>query len=336
MKKFIPILISTLCFSEDTNSLYKQAMELEDQGNYKEAMLLYKKIASSNFSKEDKYILDLSKNQEHKVDTYSTMKKDFYQKQIDKVKDKETDESLEQLITKDFNLYPYKKNYLLPATYSINDIEGREKLETAFQISVEKPISYNFFGLNESISGAYTQRSFWQTAKDSSPFRETNYEPEIFVQFPYKENSVLKAYKISLLHSSNGRNNEESRSWNRVYLEGYFQFSNLFLIPKIWYRIPEPNGEDDNPNIEDYYGYGDLTFLYAYKKHTFELMLRNNLKLDEANKGSAELNWSFPLPEFLSTKNSYGLLQLYSGYGNNLIDYDKEIHKFGLGIAFTR
>ena len=336
MKKFIPLIIVTFSFSEDSNVLYEQAQEYENQGNYKEAMLLYKKIASSNFSKEDKYILDLSKNQEHKVDTYSTMKKDFYQKQIDKVKDKETDESLEQLITKDFNLYPYKKNYLLPATYSINDIEGREKLETAFQISVEKPISYNFFGLNESISGAYTQRSFWQTAKDSSPFRETNYEPEIFVQFPYKENSVLKAYKISLLHSSNGRNNEESRSWNRVYLEGYFQFSNLFLIPKIWYRIPEPNGEDDNPNIEDYYGYGDLTFLYAYKKHTFELMLRNNLKLDEANKGSAELNWSFPLPEFLSTKNSYGLLQLYSWYGNNFIDYDKEIHKFGLGIAFTR
>lgn len=336
MKKFIPILITTLCFSEDTNILYKQAMELENQGNYKEAMLLYKKIASSNFSKEDKYIIDLSKNEEHKVDTYSTMKKDFYQKQIDKVKDKETDESLEQLITKDFNLYPYKKNYLLPVTYSINDIEGREKLETAFQISVEKPISYNFFGLNESISGAYTQRSFWQTAKDSSPFRETNYEPEIFVQFPYKEDSVLKAYKVSLLHSSNGRNNEESRSWNRVYLEGYFQFSNLFLIPKIWYRIPEPKGEDDNPNIENYYGYGDLTLFYTYKKHTFELMVRNNLKFDEGNKGAAELNWTFPLPEFLSTKNSYGLLQLYSGYGNNLIDYDREIHKIGFGIAFSR
>lgn len=336
MKKFIPILISTLCFSEDTNSLYKQAMELEDQGNYKEAMLLYKKIASSNFSKEDKYILDLSKNQEHKVDTYSTMKKDFYQKQIDKVKDKETDESLEQLITKDFNLYPYKKNYLLPATYSFNDIEGRKNLETAFQISVEKPISYNFFGLNESISGAYTQRSFWQTAKDSSPFRETNYEPEIFVQFPYKENSVLKAYKISLLHSSNGRNNEESRSWNRVYLEGYFQFSNLFLIPKVWYRIPEPKGEDDNPNIENYYGYGDLTLLYTYKKHTFEFLLRNNLKFDEQNKGAIEVNWTFPLPEFLSTKNTYGIFQLYSGYGNNLIDYDREINKVGLGIAFSR
>lgn len=108
------------------------------------------------------------------------------------------------------------------------------------------------------------------------------------------------------------------------------------MIPKIWYRIPEPKGEDDNPNIENYYGYGDLTLFYTYKKHTFELMVRNNLKFDEGNKGAAELNWTFPLPEFLSTKNSYGLLQLYSGYGNNLIDYDREIHKIGFGIAFSR
>lgn len=79
-----------------------------------------------------------------------------------------------------------------------------------------------------------------------------------------------------------------------------------------------------------------MTFLYAYKKHTFELLLRNNLRLNSQNKGSAELNWTFPLPEFLSTNNSYGMLQIFSGYGNSLIDYDREIHKIGLGIAFSR
>ena len=58
MKKFIPLIIVTFSFSEDSNVLYEQAQEYENQGNYKEAMLLYKKIASSNFSKEDKYIVD--------------------------------------------------------------------------------------------------------------------------------------------------------------------------------------------------------------------------------------------------------------------------------------
>ncbi len=336
MKKFLPLLLCTFCFGESIDKLYKEARDLENQGNYKEAMLLYKKVADLNTSKEDKYILDLSKDDDHKVESFTNMKKAFYQNQIDKVNDKETDENLKQLITGDFSLYPYKKNYLLPATYDFNQSEDRSSFETAFQISVEKPISYNFFGLNESISAAYTQKSFWQTVEHSSPFRETNYEPEIFIQFPYKSTSKLKGYKVALNHVSNGKNDELSRSWNRVYLEGYFQLSNLFIIPKVWYRIPENGTDDDNPDIEDYYGNGDLTFLYAYKKHTFELALRNNLKFEDANKGAAELNWTFPLPEFLSTHDSYGLFQIFSGYGNSLIDYDREVNKVGLGIAFSR
>jgi phospholipase A1/A2 len=184
MKKLLPLFIYSLCFSQNINSIYEEAQNLENQGNYKEAMILYKKAANLNITKEDRYILDLSKNQEHQVENFTTMKKSFYENQINKVKDKETDESLEQIITKDFNLYPYKKNYLLPVTYTANEMENRNEIETAFQISVEKPISYNFFGLDESINAAYTQKSFWQTAKDSSPFRETNYEPEIFIQLP--------------------------------------------------------------------------------------------------------------------------------------------------------
>ena len=336
MKKLLPLFIYSLCFSEDMNSIYKEAMELENQGNYKEAMVLYKKAANLNITKEDKYIIDLSKDDEHKVENFTTMKKTFYQNQINKVQDKETDENLKQLITKDFGLYPYKKNYLLPVNYTFNQMDDRKQLETSFQISIEKPITYNFLGFDESISAAYTQKSFWQTAKDSSPFREINHEPEVFVQFPFKDSEVFKSYKISLLHASNGKNDEESRSWNRAYVEGYFQLSNLFLIPKFWYRIPEASSDDDNPDIEDYYGKGELTLLYAYKKHTFELMIRNNLEFNETNKGAAELNWTFPLPEFLSSENSYGLIQIFSGYGNSLIDYDQEINKIGFGVAFSR
>ena len=315
MKKILLLFIYSLCFSEDINKLYSEAQNLENQGNYKEAMLLYKKAADLSIPKnnqEDKYLIDLAKNDEHKVDSFTNMKKAFYQNQIDKVNDKETDENLKQIITSDFGLYPYKKNYILPITYQLNTPTNQNNFETNFQISLEKPISYNFFGLNESISAAYTQKSFWQTGKHSSPFRETNYEPEVFVQFPYKSTSTLKGYKVALNHVSNGKNDEFSRSWNRVYLEGYFQLSNLFIIPKVWYRLPENNEDDDNPDIEDYYGKGELTLLYAYKKHTFELMIRNNLEFNETNKGAAELNWTFPLPEFLSSENSYGLIQIFS------------------------
>ena len=44
-KKLIILFISTLslCFAQDLNSIYKNAKELEDSGDYKSAMLLYKK-----------------------------------------------------------------------------------------------------------------------------------------------------------------------------------------------------------------------------------------------------------------------------------------------------
>lgn len=336
--KYFLILISIFSISNANKieDIYKQASEYEQEGKYKEAMLLYKKAVNLNISKEDQYILDLSKDQKHKVQTFTKMKKEFYQNYINKTEDKETNSSLEQMITGDFGLYPYRKNYLLPTTYDLNKDDDRKPFETSFQFSIEKPIAYNFFGLGESISGAYTQKSFWQTSSDSSPFRETNYKPEIFIQFPYNNSETLKGLKLSLIHESNGRNLEESRSWNRLYMESYLQFSSLFVIPRVWYRIPEKSDDDDNSDIYKYYGYGDLTLLYPYKKHTFELMLRNNIRFNSQNKGAAQLNWTFPLPEFLSTPNSYGFLQVFSGYGESLIDYDRETNKIGLGIAFSR
>lgn len=337
MKNFIFLsLFSSLLFSQNLSDIYKKAQEYENTGKYKEAMLLYKKALGMKNKIEDEYILDLSKNKNHEVQTFNKLKKEFFQKQINKIEDKDTSSSIEQMITGEFGLYPYKKNYLLPTTYDIKNKDDREPFETSFQFSIEKPIAYNFFGLDESISAAYTQKSFWQTSSDSSPFRETNYEPEIFIQFPYKNSQTLKGYKIALNHQSNGRNNEFSRSWNRVYAEAYLQFSNLFVIPRAWYRIPEKSNDDDNPNIYEYLGYGDLTLLYPYKKHTFEVKLRNNLRLNSQNKGAAQLNWTFPLPSFISTSNSYGFLQMFSGYGESLIDYDKELHKVGIGIAFSR
>ena len=85
-----------------------------------------------------------------------------------------------------------------------------------------------------------------------------------------------------------------------------------------------------------YYGYGDISFLYAYGKQTFELLLRDNLRLNKSNKGAAEFNYTFPLPDFISSKNSYGIFQVFHGYGQSLIDYDREITNIGIGLTFSR
>lgn len=332
-KKLFILFIFTLslCFSEDLNSIYKKAKELEYSGDYKSAMLLYKKIANESLKNpsldksEDLVIKEIKKEP----------KKEFFEHNIDKSKDKDTNDNLEQLVTKDFGIYPYKKNYFLPATYTFNNISNRDNFETSFQISLEKPISNDFFGLNETISIAYTQKSFWQTASSSAPFRETNYEPEIFMQIP-NDDKYLKLYKTSFLHTSNGKGGDDSRSLNRLYLQTFFQFDNLFVSPKIWYKIPQNSKDDDMKDFYKYYGYGDISFLYAYGKQTFELLLRDNLRLNSSNKGAALFNYTFPLPDFISSKNSYGIFQVFHGYGHSLIDYDREVTNIGIGLTFSR
>ncbi len=151
---------------------------------------------------------------------------------------------------------------------------------------------------------------------------------------PYNNSELpsLEAYEIGYLHESNGQSSN-SRSWNRLYLEGYFKSEHIVWIPRVWLRIPENSSDDDNPDIQEYLGYGDLSLLYTYQDHIFRLLVRNNFKLSNNNKGFVELNWSFPL---FGSKNNFAFAELSSGYGDSLIDYDKEINRISFGISLSR
>jgi phospholipase A1 len=324
IKIVVLILICLSAFASELDDLYTDAQELEINGQYKEAMHLYKQIAKKERTSNRTY-LDENKRKAIQV----------VRKTINTIEDKQTVENIEQMLASSFDLYPYHENYLLPFSYDTKKRSDREQFETKFQLSVKKPISHNLFGFNETINFGYTHTSWWQIYDESSPFRETNYKPEFFVTVPYgkSDKTSLKGFKLGFLHESNGQKEEKSRSWNRIYLESYFQAGNLFAIPKIWYRVPEKKDEDDNPNIDDYLGYGDLTLIYPYKKHTFKLLLRNNLKLDNNNKGFVEFDWTFP---FFNSKSTFGYIQLSNGYGDSLIDYDKEISRISFGISLSR
>ena len=262
-----------------------------------------------------------------------------------------------------FGLKPHKTNFLLPMSYSskkygkisasnINTPKTYygSNTEVEFQISLKKLLTYNLFGWNEYITAAFTQKVWWQLYSDSGPFRETNYLPEVFITIPSSQDLDddygLKAYKTGFVHESNGQEGYKSRSWNRIYLSGDFQFDNLFITPRIWYRIPEekknddfynglkPNASgDDNPNIENYLGYGDLEINYLIAKHEFGSVLRYNFGSGGTNRGSIDVHWSYP---FFNSKNTFWYLKFFNGYGESLIDYDKHVTKTAFGFSFSR
>ncbi len=239
-----------------------------------------------------------------------------------------------------WQIQPYKKNYILLATYDRVRHSDRKRVETKFQISFKKKLLANFLGSKGSLYFGYTQLSFWQITEKSSPFRETNYAPEFFVSFPYNGPDIfLKRYKVGILHQSNGRGGLSSRSWNRIYLQGFFEYKGLKIMPRVWYRIPEKTKSnpldasgDDNPDIWNYLGYGDIVLTYPYKRQVFSLTLKNNLKIPQ-NKGSVQFDWNFPL---LINNGVYGYLQIFSGYGESLIDYNVRNNKIGIGFAILR
>ncbi|HKJ03971.1 MAG TPA: phospholipase A [Geopsychrobacteraceae bacterium] len=241
-----------------------------------------------------------------------------------------------------FSLLPYKQNYILPITYNKTpnrrvyaDLgEDPDDVELKFQLSFKVPLVKGLIAGYGDLFAGYTQQSFWQAynSSQSSPFRETNYEPELVANFPVDYSLFgLRSRFISfaLSHQSNGRSADLSRSWNRVYALAAFERGNFYCAVRPWYRIPESASDDDNPDIEKYFGYGELYALYLHKEHRFGLMLRNNLRQD--NRGALLLDWSFPIPG----NNLHGYLQIFSGYGESLIDYNHSNNRIGIGILVS-
>jgi phospholipase A1 len=259
-------------------------------------------------------------------------KEQYFDMYLNEYTDNQTRNTVFQIAGSFFEIDPYRSNYLLPISHNLIGHEGRQNTEVAFQISFKKDIIYDLFGFKETMGIAYTQRSWWQLYRHSSPFRETNYLPELYISIPwYSNKSLIKNYKFGFLHESNGQGGKNSRSWNRLYLDVIFQYEGVFINPRVWYRIPEKAKHDDNKDVLNHMGYGDLTIIYPHKEHLFELLLRNNFDSKD-NRGAVQVDWTFPLAK----SGIFGYVQYFDGYGESLIDYNKKVRRIGIGLALSR
>ncbi|QYJ79548.1 phospholipase A [Shewanella acanthi] len=251
-----------------------------------------------------------------------------------------------------FVITPHRVNYLLPVTYnpdpnmepfaqeSSDDNYNLKDMEAKFQISFKFPLWYNVFGDNGHLFFAYTNQSYWQVYNKeiSSPFRETNHEPEIFMLFnnDWKIGSVTNSFwGFGAVHQSNGKSGLLSRSWNRLYGTLIFDAGPLAFSTKLWWRIPEdtktdihqPRG-DDNPDIDEYIGRAEFVGVYGLDEHRFTLTLKSNLK--DIDRGSAEITWSYPIIGNLRVYTQY-----FNGYGESLIDYNYHGQRIGIGVSLN-
>lgn len=226
----------------------------------------------------------------------------------------------------------HKPIYIYPLTYS-PQYEGHEA-DFIFQFSAKHRVGRSFYF-------AYTQRSFWQVwdSDDSRPFRDTNYNPEIFYRWRPKA-PELANYGIDFglfEHESNGRSIPESRSWNRSYAALFLTRGRSLYYLKLWYRWPDgdktsptdPKG-DDNPQIYRYYGYGELHFARQLgDQQQIAGMVRGN---PATGKGAISLTYSRPN----SDRTLFYSASLWHGYGETLLDYDRSTTRIMLGVMLSR
>lgn len=237
----------------------------------------------------------------------------------------------------------HRRNYLLPLTYTttpnaesfkyIDDEHSPDRLEMLFQFSAKFALAENLVFDNGDLYFGYTQRSWWQAYNTdaSSPFRETNYEPELFLDFD--NNTTLLGWtninnRIGLNHQSNGRSNPLSRSWNRITLSSTFVKDNWALTLAPHWRIPERRSDDDNPDIHHYKGYGDI-IVGRQLGSGQEATVKWRGNIDKGNMG-AQVDYSWPL--FGKIR---GHIQYYYGYGDNLVDYNREVQRLGIGFSLN-
>ena len=247
-----------------------------------------------------------------------------------------------------WNIRAYQPVYLLPAFWTSeknefpkspnenNTVTNKQDLsstEAKFQLSFKTKALENVFGNNGDVWVGYTQSSRWQVfnSEASRPFRETNYEPEASLIF--RTNYEILGLNARLLgmtlnHQSNGRSDPLSRSWNRVIFNLGFEKDNFALMLRPWYRIEEDAKDDNNPDIKDYIGRGDLTAFYRDGDNDFSLMLRHSLKGGDRSHGAVQFDWAFPIKGKLR-----GHFQLFDGYGESLIDYNHRATYAGIGVS---
>lgn len=252
-----------------------------------------------------------------------------------------------------FNFTGYRPNFLLPVhvTTRLNtrpsspspdrtaELGDYKRVEAKFQLSLRTKIAQSVLLPDADLWVGYTQQSLWQLYNkgDSAPFRSSDYEPEVMYVVPVPEG--LRALPwgwqwrygmLAFAHQSNGQTKPLSRSWNRVYAGAGFEREDVSIALRLNRRVGENADDDDNPDLTSYRGRGDVTLNWTPGRATAALLWRTNFR--DLRRGAVQFDWTFPV-EPGSPRALRWYVQLFSGYGETLLDYNFRQTSLGLGLT---
>jgi phospholipase A1 len=225
-----------------------------------------------------------------------------------------------------------------PSRPAVPSTREHRRIEAKLQVSLRAKVVEGLLLPDADLWFAYTQRSLWQVwnRRDSSPFRSTDYQPEAIYLVPVPERLGalpggwhLRFAETGLAHQSNGQSEPLSRSWNRFYVGAALERGEFGLHVRVDRRFEE-SSEDDNPDLTDYIGNMEVRASWLPGLATATLSWR--LNPDSLRRGSLQLDWTYPVQrDQPAGLRWYG--QLFTGYGETLLDYNVRQTSVGLGLT---
>ncbi|MFT3993593.1 MAG: phospholipase A [Dysgonomonas sp.] len=221
----------------------------------------------------------------------------------------------------------YKDTYFVTGI-PLNQQITRNTADAVFQISIRQRLTKSILPFNSFLYLTYTQKSFWDVYRESSPFRDNNYNPGIGIgKYIIEKNQLRGGILVAFEHESNGREEKESRSWNYISINGKYFINMLLSIGfKVW--IPYVDG-GENKDLLEHRGLGTISFnaITGNRKWwiTTELTPRKgwgniNTVVSLGYKPSGKMNQSF-------------FLRFSDGLGESLLNYNKYSTNLRIGIC---
>lgn len=284
---------------------------------------------------QDKISGDSIPNAKQKTDSVSPIK-EFFSHQADAIVGSIFGDSRKlsnaDSIINQFDAMPsfgiYKDNYFVVGTTLFKE-PTKWNSDAKFQVSIRHRLTNSTMPFKTYFFLTYTQKAFWDVFQESFPFRDLNYNPSLGIgKALVRDNRFLGTLSLQFEHESNGKDGEDSRSWNKVSFTSHFMIDDHWTLQtKAW--IPIVDG-GNNKDIVKYSGWGLLALDYSSPKKKYNIgcvvTKRGGVNLN----ANVELNLSIRL---FSDDNQYLFLQYYNGYGESMLDYKQYRQRVRLGIV---
>jgi phospholipase A1 len=241
---------------------------------------------------------------------------------------KDYTDSLRQEFDKGPYFTLYKDNYFLVGT-EVGKKPTSSNSDVKFQVSIAQRLTKSVLPWHTYLYLTYTQKVFWDVFKRSMPMHDFSFNPSIGLAKPlFNKDRYIGRVSLMIEHESNGRDEEQSRSWNRITLGATVMIDQWLTVHgKVW--IPIVDGEN-NRDILKYSGIWQSGVVFNTPNKRFScgitLVKRKDWKLNFNT--TVDVSWLM-----WKKANQYFFIQYYNGYGESLLDYNQFHSRIRVGLV---